>query len=269
MRAGMGWMVRAGWAGAAGAVMAAGALLIAAGLLVSLTAIPVAAATVGCDGSLVTASLVPGDSGSCTFSYSETAAQLGNPFTVTVSVDTSAASGNGTVAGGTATEALLDGTATGLQVTVTDSAGNSFGLGALSCSGTYPDAASCSSSDSNQAVPGTIDTSSWSDTFTIAWTLPLAAGNPYQGGNAIVTVTPFYNGIPAPTPVPTPTPTGGVAAASATPTPTSGVSPATTPSTGAGPTPMSSLILIALGLCLVLIGALGITAAGRSRRRAL
>jgi len=267
-RAGMGWAVRAGWTGVAGAAMAIGVLLAGAGVLVSLTAAPVDAATVGCNGSLVTTSLAPGDSGSCTFSYSETAAELGNPFTVTVSVDTTSTSGNGAAGSGTATEALVDGTATGLQLTVTDSAANTFGLGTLSCIGTYPDAASCSSSDLNQAVPGTLDTSSWSDTFTVSWALPLAAGNPYQGGSATITVTPFYNGIPAPTPIPTPTPTSGVAGASSTPTPAGGVAGATTPSTGTGPLPLSSLILIALGLALLLAGSLGITAASRSRRRA-
>jgi hypothetical protein len=260
-------VIRAGWIGVAGAAMAVGVLLTGAGLLISLTAAPVAAATVGCDGSLVTTSLEPGDSGSCTFSYSETAGQLGNPFTVAVSVDTTSTSGNGAAGTGTATEALLDGQTTGLQVTVTDSSGNTFALGALTCSGTYPAAASCSSNDPNQAVPGTTDTSSWTDTFTIAWTLPLAAGNPYQGGNATVTVTPFYNGVPAPTPSSSPTPTGGVSGISSGPSPTGGVSAASTPSTGAGPIPTSSLVLIALGMVLLLAGAYGIGVATRSRRR--
>jgi hypothetical protein len=248
--------------------MAIGALLVGSGLLVSLTAAPVsAAATVGCDGSLVTSSLEPGDSGSCTFSYSETATKLGNPFTVTVSVDTTSTSGSGTAGSGSATEALLDGQPTGLHVTVTDSAGNTYGIGTLSCSGSYPDAASCSSSDLNQAVPRTTGTSAWSDTFTISWTLPLAAGNPYQGGNATVTVTPFYNGVPASTPSPSPTPTGGVSAASSGPSPTGGVSAASTPSTGAGPIPTSSLVLIALGMVLLLAGAYGVGVVTRSRRR--
>jgi hypothetical protein len=245
--------------------MAIGVLLAGAGVLVSLTAAPVDAATVGCNGSLVTTSLAPGDSGSCTFSYSETAAQLGNPFTVTVSVVTSSTSGKGAAGSGTATEALVDGTATGLHVTVTDSADNTFDLGTPTCSGASPDAGSCSSSALNQAVPGTLDTSSWSDTFTVSWSLPLAAGNPYQGGSATVTVTPYYNGIPAPTPVPPPTPAGRVLGVSFSPSPTSGVLGASTPSTGAGPTSTGSLVLIALGMVLLLIGASGVGWARRSR----
>jgi hypothetical protein len=270
--------------------MTLGVLLTGVGLLLALTAASVDAATVSCNGALATASLAPGDSGSCTFSYSETAAQLGNPFTVTLDVDSTSTSGGGSAGSGTATEALLDGQATGLQVTVTDSNGNSFGLGTPSCSATYPNAATCSSKDDAQAVPGTSATSSWSDTFTIYWSLPLDAGNPYQGGSATVTVTPYYNGTPAPpprprlstspspslSPSPSPTPTaGGVAAASFSPSPTGGVSPSptgevsavSTPSTGAGPTPTSSLVLIALGMVLLLIGASGVGWASRSRRR--
>jgi hypothetical protein len=245
--------------------MAIGVLLAGAGVLVSLTAAPVDAATVGCNGSLVTTSLAPGDSGSCTFSYSETAAQLGNPFSVTVSVDTTSTAGHGTAGSGTATEALIDGQASGLQVAVTDSSGNTFGAGTPTCSGGYPDAVSCSSKDDAQPVPGTTATSSWSDTFTISWSLPLAAGNPYQGGNATVTVTPFYNGMSAPTPVATPTPTGGVLGVSFSPTPTGGVLGASTPSTGAGPS-TGSLVVIALGMMLLLIGASGLGWATRSRR---
>ncbi len=263
----MGCAVRAGWAGVAGATMAIGVLLAGAGVLVSLTAAPVDAATVGCNGSLVTTSLAPGDSGSCTFSYSETAAQLGNPFTVTVSVVTSSTSGKGAAGSGTATEALVDGTATGLHVTVTDSADNTFDLGTPTCSGASPDAGSCSSSALNQAVPGTLDTSSWSDTFTVSWSLPLAAGNPYQGGSATVTVTPYYNGIPVSTPVPASSPGGAVLGISYSPSPSGGVLGASTPSTGAGPTSTASLVLIALGMVLLLIGASGVGWASRSRLR--
>jgi hypothetical protein len=264
----MRWVVRAGRLGVAGAVLAAGVVLVGTGLLIGLTAAPVsAAATVGCDGWSVSTSLVPGDSGSCTFSYTETAAKLGNPFTVTVSVTTSSHSGGGAAGTGTATEALLDGQSTGVQVSVTDSAGKRFGLGRLTCSGSYPDASSCSSGDPNQAVPGATGTSSWTGTFTIAWRLPITAGNPYQGGSAVVTVTPFYNGIPAPTPSPTttpaPTPTGGVAGASTTAAPSGGGSPESTPPTGAGPIPLGSLILLALGMALLLAGVTGVAIATR------
>jgi hypothetical protein len=247
--------------------MAIGILLASAGLLLTLTVAPVDAAALSCNGALATASLVPGDSGSCTFSYSETAAQLGNPFTVTLDIDSTSTSGGGSAGSQTATEALLDGRATGLQVTVTDSSGNSFGLGTSSCSATYPDATTCSSKHDAQPVPGTTATSSWTDTFTISWSLPLAAGNPYQGGNATVTVTPFYNGMSAPTPVATSTPGSGVLGISYSPSPSGGVLGASTPSTGAGPTSTASLVLIALGMVLLLIGASGVGWASRSRRR--
>ena len=260
-------LMRGGWTGLSAAAMALGLLLASAGLLLTLTAAPVDAATLSCNGALATASLVPGDSGSCTFSYSETAAQLGNPFTVTLDIDSTSTSGGGSAGSETATEALLDGQATGLQVTVTDSNGNSFGLGTSSCSATYPGATTCSSKDDDQAVPGTTATSSWSDTFTISWSLPLAAGNPYQGGSATVTVTPYYNGTPAPSPSPSPSPTGGALAATSSPSPTGAVSAVSTPSTGAGPTSTASLVLIALGMVLLLIGASGVGWASGSRRR--
>jgi len=166
-----------------------------------------------------------------------------------------------------ATEALLDGRTTGLQVTVSDSASNTFGAGTPSCTGTYPHATPCSSTDDGQAVPGAVGVRSWSDTFTISWSLPLAAGNPYEGGSATVTVTAYYNGTPAPSPSPSPTPPGGVSGISSGPSPTGGVSAASTPSTGAGPIPTSSLVLIALGMVLLLAGAYGIGAATRLGRR--
>jgi hypothetical protein len=156
-----------------------------------------------------------------------------------------------------------------LQVSVSDSSGNTFGIGTPSCTGTYPDATSCTSTDESQVVPGASRVSSWSDTITVSWSLPLAAGNPHEGGSATVTVTAYYNGTPAPPPSPSPSlsPTGSVGAITSSPTPTGGVSAASTPSTGAGPTPTSSLVLIALGMVLLLIGASGVGWAGRSRRR--
>ncbi|MGD0833003.1 MAG: hypothetical protein ABSA40_01075 [Candidatus Dormibacteria bacterium] len=213
------------------------------------------AATLACNGAIVAAGVIPGDSGSCSLSFTETAAQLGNPFTVTLDVGTVSTAGGGSAGSGTATEALLDGQATGLQVSITDSGGDTFGSGAPSCSGAYPDAASCSSSDNGQAVPGATAVSAWTDTFTVAWALPLAAGNPYQGGTATITVTPFYNGTPASSP--SPSPTGSVAAISSSPTPTGGVLGITTPDTGAGPTSPTSLVLIVVGMALLLLGLCG------------
>jgi len=261
-------LLRAGWSGIAAAIMTLGVLLSGAGLVLALTATPVEAATMTCGATLATTPLVPGATGSCTFTDTETAAEAQNqPFTVTLDVDSTSASGGGASGNGTATEALLDGRTTGLQVTVSDSAGNTFGTGTPSCTGTYPNATRCSSTDDGQAVPDAVGVSSWSDTFTISWSLPLAAGNPYEGASATVSVTVYYNGVPAPSPSPGPTPTGGVAAASTGPTPAGGVSAASTPSTGAGPIPTSSLVLIALGMVLLLAGAYGVAAATRSRRR--
>jgi hypothetical protein len=266
-----GRLFRAGWSGVSAAIMTLGALLSGAGLVLALTATPADAATVSCNATLATTPLVPGDSGSCTFSYAETAAQAQNqPFTVTLGVNTVSKSGNGAAASGTATEALFDGQATGLQVSVSDSSGNTFGIGTPSCTGTYPDATSCSSTDESQVVPGASSVSSWSDTVTVSWSLPLAAGNPYEGGSATVTVTAYYNGTAAPSPSPRlllPSPTGGALAATSSPTPAGAVSAVSTPSTGAGPTSTASLVLIALGMVLLLIGASGVGWASRSRRR--
>jgi hypothetical protein len=68
---------------------------------------------------------------------------------------------------------------------------------------------------------------------------------------------------------PGPSPAGGVSGISfsPSPSPTGGVLGVSTPSTGAGPTPTGSLILIALGMVLLLIGASGVGWASRSRRR--
>lgn len=258
-----GRLARAGWRGLSGAVMAIGLLATTSGLLLALTAAPVDAATVSCGSTLTATSLVPGDSGSCTFSYSETAASLGNPFTVTVDVDTTSTSGGGSSGSGTATEALLDGQSTGLQVSLTDAASNTFGVPTPTCTGTYPNASSCTGHDDDQAVPGTTGTTSWSDTFTISWTFPLSAGNPYQGGSGTVTVTPYYNGTPAPSP--SPSPTSSVLGISVSPSPTVAGSAVSTPSTGAGPS-TPSLVLVAIGMVLVFFGLLGIGLAGRRRQ---
>ena len=264
-----GLLFRAGWSGVSAAIMILGVLLSGAGLVLALATTPVDAATVSCNATLATP-LVPGDSGNCTFSYAETAAQAQNqPFTVTLGVNTVSKAGNGAAASGTATEALLDGQTTGLQVSVSDSSGNTFGIGTPSCAGAYPDATSCTSTDGSQVVPGASSVSSWVDTITVSWSLPLVAGNPYEGGSATVSVTAYYNGTPAPvsTPVPASSPGGAVLGISYSPSPSGGVLGASTPSTGAGPTSTASLVLIALGMVLLLIGASGVGWASRSRRR--
>lgn len=256
----------------AGAV-AAGTALAVTGAVLVLTTASADAATIICGSTFTVASLAPGDSGSCSVSYSETATQLGNPFTVTLDVDSISNSGGGASGSGIATEALFDATPTGLQITVTDQNGTSFGTGTPSCSGSYPDAASCSGHDDAQPVPGATGVRSWSDTFTITWSLPLAAGNPYQGGGAQVTLTPYYSGTPAapvqpsastvsptssasPTASPSASPSGGSL-------PSTGGTPPSIPSTGAGLS-LPGLTLVTAGVLLMLLG-LGLVAIARSR----
>jgi len=227
-------LVRTVGRSASALIIAVGALLFIAGSMLAVTATPVEAASVSCNATHIAGPLVPGASGRCTFVYWETPRQTHHQaFTVTLDVDTVATSGGGS--GGTASEALLDGRATGLQVKVSDSAGNRFGIGSVTCAGAYPHAASCSSADHGQPVRRAVGITTWSDRLTLAWSLPRNAGNPYQGGSAIITVTAHFNGVPVAQPSPSPSPTGGVLAA-------------TTPSTGAGSVPLASLALIIGGI---------------------
>lgn len=101
-------------------------------------------------------------------------------------------------AGSPGTEALLDGQPDGLQVIILDSYGNTFGVGSVTCQGSYPNASTCSSSNQGQLVAkvghtfvnagGSVD-SGWSDTFVVNYALPFAAANPYQGGTAAIVLT--------------------------------------------------------------------------------
>jgi hypothetical protein len=145
----------------------------------------------------------------------------------------------------------LDGRTTGLQVTVSDSAGNTFGIGTPSCIGSYPHATHCSTADRGQAVPGAAGVATWSDTFAVAWSLPISAGNAYQGGSASVSVTADYNGIPA-APSSSVGPPGGIA----------GVS---TPVTGAGIISVASLVLVLVGMSLTLFSVTRLGDTGRWR----
>ena len=228
------------WSRTVTLILTSGVLLSGAGIILAATAATVAASAVTCGATRSTTPLAPGAAGRCVFRFAESAKQAQHQrFTVTLDVDTTAMSGRGS--GDTASEAPLDGRATGLHVVVSNSAHDTFGVGAPSCSGTYPNATPCSSTDHDQAVRGAIDVSHWSDTLTIAWTLPRSAGNPYQGGSATITVTARFNG------------TSG-ASSSPSPSPTSGVLAAETPSTGVGAIPVLGLVLIAAGIGLVLCG---------------
>lgn len=193
--------------------------------------------------------LAPGDSGSCTATFSLT----GSPGQVFLSVTTSSA------AGAPGTEALLDGNTDGLQVTLTDTtSGDAHGIGTVSCPGTYyPDATPCSSADSLQPVSSTAITSGNTDVITVNWSFPLQAGNPYQGGTAIVALQEEYSGTTA---IATPNPSGSVLGVStSSPTPAGGVLGVSTPTTGAQLPQLQivlSQILIVLGLGLVFAGLL-------------
>ena len=243
---------RARWSRRSASILALGGLVSVGGAVLAATASPVEAATVSCSATHATAPLVPGASGRCIFRYVETAQQAQHQrFTVTLDVDTFATSGGHP--GKTASEALFDGRATGLKVSVSNSARNAFGVGTPSCRGTYPKATSCSSTDDGQQVRGAVNIAHWSDTFTVAWSLPRSAGNPYQGGGATVTLTAYFNGTSGSLEGPSPSPTSGVLAAS-------------TPATGAGFIAVPGLALIASGIGLLLIGGSRILAASSPRR---
>ena len=243
---------RAGWSRTVASVLTSGVLLFGAGILLATTAVPVAASAVTCGTTRSTTPLAPGASGRCLFRFAESAKQAQHQrFTVTLEVDTTATSGGGS--GNTASEAPLDGRATGLHVVVSDSERDTFGGGTPSCNGAYPNATPCSSAALDQAVHGGIDVAHWSDTFTMSWWLPRSAGNPYQGGSATMTVTAHFNGI-----------TG--APASPSPSPTSGVLAASTPSTGVGSIPMLSLVLIGAGIGLLALAFTRMMRTSRPRR---
>ena len=221
-----------------------GVLVSSVGVFLATTAAPVEAATAMCGTRPSPTPLMPGASGSCTVTFSESAKQAQHQrFTVTVDVDAIANSSVAT--GNTGSEAPLDGRPTGLKVTVSDSARNTFGIGQPSCTGSYPHATPCSSADHRQAVRAAVDITSWSDSFTLGWSLPRDAGNPYQGGSATITLTAHFNGVSGTSP------TGGVLAASA-------------PSTGIGSILTAGLALIAAGIGLML---LALTRLLRSPRR--
>lgn len=198
----------------AGAVGASGALVAGASLALFQSAAGLQAdtfaagtVTVGNEASesstCTIAAMAPGDSSSSLVfpgtddandsSCAYEVRYVGNlPAWIGLDVTTSSA------AGSPGTEALLDGQAGGLQVVIQDSYGNHFTIGPVSCTGSYPDAASCQSSapdqlvdktGSNHVLPDHSVTNGWSDTFVVDYALPLASPNPYQGGTAQVVLT--------------------------------------------------------------------------------
>lgn len=229
------------------ALAGAGLLCVGFGTIGVLTVARVAAASLTVCGKSV--SLAPGDAGTCTYTirWSGEGTYRGR---VNVALDVAVSSYASGVALGHAvgTEALLDGTSVGLQVAITDSAGNTYGIGTVSCfaapppsaPASPPNAAYCRSSDENQVVASS-EPKGYRDTFTVHWSFPLAAGNQYQGGGATVTLQAVLTGSAS----------GAVLGASAQP---GGVGGAGTPDTGAQLPAYLPEAVIGVGLGLLLAG---------------
>ncbi len=228
------------------------------GLALAADAAPVAASTLSVCGT--SAPLLPGASGSCQESFSSPYGT--QPVAVSLSMTSVATSGGGVSADGIGSEALLDGTPTGLQVQVIDDAnGKLFPLSGVRCyagpgsseAASYPSAGYCVSRQMDLPLGSFPSAGNHTQTFTVRWLLPISAGNPYQGGGATVTLQPTFTDLSAGSPP------GGVlgqstSTTSPTGTPSGGVLGAQTPTTGAGLPVVLSRMLIVLGLALLLGG---------------
>ncbi len=217
--------------------------------------------------------LLPGSSGSCRETF---ASPYGTqPVAVSLAISTVSTSGGGQPQSGLATEALLDGTKTGLQVQIIDdSSGKLFLVMNVYCyagagssdRALYPDAAYCTSHQSGMPVGDFRARGDHSQTFTVRWLLPTGAGNVYQGGGATVTVEPTFTDLSAGSP-------GGGVLGQSTGSPPPPVGPgggvlgAHTPSTGAGLLVGLSRAIIGLGLTLLLLGLWGWRRWGDSAER--
>ncbi len=243
----------------AAVVTAVGSMSAGLGIVMAMAAAsPVAAAPTlsipGCSGTVI--GLVPGDSGSCNVTFD--LGGHGNPGQVYLSVTTTSTSAGA----GVGTEALLDGESGGLQITLADfTSGNVYGIGAVRCTGAYPEATPCGSTDAMQSVSSASMTSGSTDVVTVSWDFPLRAGNPYQGGSATVNLQEAFSGTTVPAiSTPAPSPSEGSLGAHTTPSPTpsshQGVLGASTPSTGAQLPIVLSRLLIVLGLLLIFAGLL-------------
>jgi hypothetical protein len=239
-------------------------------LLAAVVASPVSASGVSC-GAVIPA-VYPGESGTCSAIMVYAGAGADGP--VDLNVSTTSVAGSGAAGSGTATEALLDGQPNGLQISLTDSVTmRSYSIGPVSCTGVYPDASSCGSSDLGQLVTSGSLNSGFQETVVLNWSFPLAAGDPYEGGHATVelwatiggvVVTPSAVSTPTPTTTASPTaaPTGGVLGAHTSPSPSPGAhhhsgvlgASTSTPTTGAGLQVAFSRVLILLGFALIFAG---------------
>lgn len=228
------------------AVVAAGLLTGSIGVMVAVAASSpaLAAGLNACGGSL---QMVPGDHGTCTQIVTDnTSPRYGGNVNVTVVVTTTSTSGGGSPAASplVGTEALLDGSPTGLQIAriEDETTGTIVDLGPIQCftnsSMTVPvspktmTAGFCESRSTAQLVASDVSNSGFSNQFEVFWYFPIAAGNPYQGSSASVNITASFTGSttssqatpppshsPQPTPTTTPSPTP-TATPTATPTPT-------------------------------------------------
>ena len=210
--------------------------------------------------------LVPGATGSCSATISDTTLNTSTPVDVALVVNTTSSSGGHTSGSGIATEALLDGQpgqTDGLQVTITDTSSNqTFSLGAVSCysdSGkstlaSYPNAAYCVSSSRSQTVASNVGNASFSNDFVISWSFPLAAGNPYQGGGVTIQLQFTYTGTTSGSALGASTTTSGTGTSG---TGTSGgqlAASTSTPATGAALPETLAKLLLGAGFLLALAG---------------
>lgn len=200
--------------------------------------------------------LVPGNTGSCVETFKS---PFGNdPVSVTLGITSVSSSAGRPASSGVGSEAALDGTQTGLQVQVINTAtGKLFLLGSVAChpsagsrvSAAYPGAGYCTSSASGLLVGKELGSGTKSVAFKVRWLFPLVAGNPYQGSSATVTLQPTFVDLG------TGSAAGGVLGAGTGPGGAGGVLGASTPSTGAQLPLTLSRLLVALGLVLLIAGA--------------
>ncbi|MGC1910018.1 MAG: hypothetical protein WA809_10530 [Candidatus Dormiibacterota bacterium] len=197
---------------------------------------------------------MPGDTGSCSESVSDTSNGTATQVDAALVIRTISSSGAGTPGSGLGTEAILDGLATGLQVTVTDTSTTpykTFSLGAVSCytsssrrsPALYPNAAYCVSNSGFQKVASNVPNATFNANFVISWSFPLVASNPYQGSGATIQLQSFYRGT-----------TGGSGTLGASTGPNGGALAASTPTTGARLPETLGQLLVGAGALLALMG---------------
>jgi hypothetical protein len=153
------------------------------------------------------ASVVPGASGSCSLTVSDTnAGGYKGQVDVAVALYTTSNSGGRATGSGVGTEALLDGQPDALQATVIDTTTNQqFDFGTFTCyknrnersPAAYPNASYCASSSRFQTVATNVNNASFSNNFVIHWWFPPAAGNPYQCGRAKIILQSAFTGTVA------------------------------------------------------------------------